>query len=104
MSTTMEDALGKRKKLYHQLNQLQHVLGEFIAYNESCFVNPIIYQIETYQIRRRRCFRIMRANEDQSEFNQLQITLENVSKELETLTLSAFENSRQRFTNEVVLE
>ena len=91
----MEDAITMSKDLDHKLRQFQYVLREVIVHNKHCFVDPTIYQVETYQIRRRRCYRIMKVSEDQSEVNQLQITLENVSKQLETLTQSGLESWRQ---------
>ena len=100
----MEDAITMSKDLDHKLRQFQYVLREVIVDNKHCFVDPTIYQVETYQIRRRRCYRIMKVSEDQSEVNQLQITLENVSKQLETLTQSGLESWRQWVKNHNLTE
>ena len=46
----------------------------------------------------------MKVSEDHSEVNQLQITLENVSKQLETLTQSGLESWRQWVKNHNLTE
>ena len=87
----MQDALTKTKILDHQLNQLNYVLQEFIAHNKTCFSDPEVYQVETYQVRKRRCFRILKASEDQNEVKELQDTLESVIRHLDTMSKSAQE-------------
>ena len=100
----MEDVNSMCKDLDEQLRSLQYVLCEVIAHNKNCIVDPTINQVETYQIRRRRCYRIMKVLEDQSEVNQLQNNLEIVSKQLETLTQSGLEIQGQWVKNHTLIE
>ena len=82
----MMTALNKLAYLRHQLEQLNYVVNEVINYNESCFVDPLTSQVDTYHVRRQRCYKLMKAVEDQRKLDQLQITLENVSRQLVTST------------------
>ena len=91
----MEDTLALSRSLDNQLQKLQYVIQEVIAYNKSCFVDPLTSQVDSYQVKKVRCFRLMKALEDQSQLDQLQITLDNVSKQLLTLTHSGLESWRQ---------
>ena len=87
MSSTLSQLVDKIEKL-------QYVVKEVISYNESCFIDPLMIQVDTYKIRRQRCYKLMTAKGDKIKLDKLQIKLENVSKQIVTWTHSGtlFEN------------
>ena len=81
-------------QLVNQIEKLQYVVKEVISYNESCFIDPLMIQVDTYKIRRQRCYKLMTAKGDKIKLDKLQIKLDNVSKQIVTWTHSGtvFEN------------
>ena len=88
MSSTLSQLVDKIEKL-------QYVVKEVISYNESCFIDPLMIQVDTYKIRRQRCYKLMTARGDKIKLDKLQIKLDNVSKQIVTWTHSGKDSWRQ---------
>ena len=82
-------------QLVDQIEKLNYVVKEVISYNEECFIDPLMIQVDTYKIRRQRCYKLMTAKGDKRILDKLQIKLENVSKQIVTWTHSEKDSWRQ---------
>ena len=69
-------------QLVDQIEKLNYVVKEVISYNEECFIDPLMIQVDTYKIRRQRCYKLMTAKEDKRKLDKLKIKLENVLKQI----------------------
>ena len=68
--------------LVDELEKLEYVVKEVISYNEACFVEPLMIQVDNYKKRRQRCYKLMTAKGDKRKLDKLKIKLENVLKQI----------------------
>ena len=68
--------------LVDELEKLEYVVKEVISYNEACFVDPLMIQVDNYKKRRQRCYKLMTAKGDKRKLDKLKIKLENVLKQI----------------------